>query len=787
MKNTRCSLLLFVMLFAVTAFAVEPKVVVDEDFSLFTAGSEENPDSESITTSDYRVQNQYTKIPNWIGYNVHQAGGVCALLQYIHPQFGKGYGHISTPEMELYGEVTISFRARRAHSNPLAGDLDLALCDNTSGRLETTNITLSNEWKEFSWTTDEAVFNDKCIFQFTPMNGEVLLDDIKVVRTRNKLPKLEAYEPENISLTEFKAKWKESDLSDMKGYYFSVFYKDWPEEMIEPGSFIIDFESINLNNDNVKINTSNPGYPEGWTIDVSSHGTQDVYTSEGNYNSGTKSIKFDAEGDYILTPETPAPINKLSFWVKPSNMETESYKFSLVCVEVKVDDEWTVIANIPNYWMTEGGDYYVMDNEVLGEYVSQIKISCSSMNKVQFAIDDVQIDYATQMVEYPLITNKLVTETQYVVSDIDPTKEHYYYVQQTDGEVVSEKSNVVWVDGILGLAPAVLPATEVSETGFIANWDVLPNAGYYKLYVNQEYEAQADNEEVEILYEDFNTLSQGTTDNPYNPYTNIYNLADNGMTEHDWLMTLPYMANGMAGSQGPSGNTAGLVVSPKLTFGNYPVIVDFTVYNVMKSDVIWVVIMDDYRASNALYGFPIECGRLSTYMTKQVVFNDIDIAGKPVYIAFMSQKGAFFIDEVKISTIVPGRGTTVERPYRLLRTEDNFCKIDRIRKEAPAYNYYVEGHRTKNFIDYVSDTSEKMRVQLYDTGVEGIEQDDNIVYVSNKILHIVLSQAAQIDVYNISGVKVASVMGKQDDNAIELDLGIYIVKVDNKTYKIIIS
>ena len=77
---------LFIAQFVIfTASAVEPTVVIDEDFSLFTAGSEENPDDKSITTSSFYVESKYTKIPKWIGYNVCQAGGVCALLEYFHP------------------------------------------------------------------------------------------------------------------------------------------------------------------------------------------------------------------------------------------------------------------------------------------------------------------------------------------------------------------------------------------------------------------------------------------------------------------------------------------------------------------------------------------------------------------------------------------------------------------------------------------------------------------------------------------------------------------------------
>ena len=165
----------------------------------------------------------------------------------------------------------------------------------------------------------------------------------------------------------------------------------------------------------------------------------------------------------------------------------------------------------------------------------------------------------------------------------------------------------------------------------------------------------------------------------------------------------------------------------------------------------------------------------------------MELGDKPVYLAFMSQVGAFFIDDVKVIASVAKAGSVVERPYKLYYTEENSLAISRIRKEAPVYNYSVMARRTKNFIDYVSEISDKTRVQLYDTSVDAVAKDDNVVYVSGKQLHAVLAQDATIEVYDIAGFKTASVDGKQGDNVIDLNAGIYVVRIDNKTYKLIIK
>ncbi len=769
---------------------VEPIVIIDEDFSLFTEGTEENPDATDITTDRYRVKNKYTHLPEWIGYNVHQAGGVCALLEYNHPQFGKGYGYISTPEMELYGETTVTFKCRRAYSNPENGKLWLALCDNTSGPLDDITFELTDEWQEFTWSTSKAELNDKCIFQFTPQQGEILLDDVKVIRKRTILRKVEVLEPINNSPTEFVAQWEPAEEKEFEGYLLNVFYKDWPEEIIESGNMLCDFESINLKDDGQTIDTENPGYPEGWTIDVNTFGTKDMCTENGNYNSGSKAINFDAVGDSILTPEAPAPINRLSFWVKPSTMEQESYEFSLINIQVKSNGKWTGVASIPNYWMEEEGAYYVLEREVLGEYVTQIKLLFINANKVTFAIDDIQIDYATQMIPYPLVTDRFTTETNCVISDIDPTKEHYYNVRVKDGSVVSAPSKDMWVNGLIGLKPEVMQATEITETSFVANWEPLHMSEQYKVYVTQEFVTTTNDEEVELAYEDFSAIKQGSLNNPKEPAgTNFLYLVDEGYSEQDWLMTNPSYANGHAGSSGTSGTgIAGLVLSPKLKLGANVIKVEYKAYNQVAGDRLFIMIIKDYFSSQAEAAVAVEFDKnKSDYISGEVYFEDLDFGAEPMHIAFMTEGGAFLVDEVKISAIVPLAGTTVERPYRILFTDNSSIKVDRIRKQAQYYRYYLKAMRTKDFIDYESDLSDEIRVDLYNgTDIEEITAtDNNRVYAADGELYVVIADEDKcVEVFNLQGIRLLSAKANVGNNIYDLPSGLYVVRVADKVYKV---
>ena len=654
----------------------------------------------------------------------------------MYEYYGYMYGgYISTPEAELYGEATITFRARRATANPTVGTLDLALCDNTSGRLETKEFPLTSEWQEFTWTTDKATFNDKNIFQFTTVGGMILVDDIKITRVRNKIANVDANNPINNSPTEFVASWMRSTTADIDGYLFSLWRNEMPEKE-ETGSVSIDFESINVLSDGKSIDTDNPGYPEGWTIDVSTNGEQDMCTTKGDYNSGKQAINFDAEGDYILSPEMPAPINKISFWVKPSSMQAEEYYFSLVGVQVKdIYGEWEPIAALPNYWMNSKGGMYVFEGDEVGHYITQVRFSCEGSYGITFAIDDITLEYATQAMPKMLITDSLVTDTFCLVSGIDPTMEHFYNVKVKEGDLISDQSDDIWVDGINGLTPVALPATDITENSFTANWESNYNADTYKVSFVQTVVTTSDNQEVTLLEEDFSGIVDGTFDNPGFSWDLVHNLGENGQSDQEWLLTYPRWVKGMAGSQGPNywSGKAGLVLSPKMKLGNNAVKVSFKAYNKAAGDNIWVMAIKEHDSSVAEVGSVVPMSaKGNDYTSDTVIMSGVDFGDTPLHIAFMSEQGEFYVDDIKISVIVPTAGTSVEIPYKTVNATETSHTLTHL--PGGDYAYQVVVKRTKDFLTYTSNYSNRVDVKLLGTDVENISSEETIVNQTAKII-----------------------------------------------------
>ena len=755
-----------VSLFAILGIALSlyaqnnsaPLVVLEEDFSLCTAGTPEKPDTKNIapgTNYVYEVDAAYTHQPHWSGYYVFQAGGCVAVSEYDYYGYMYG-GHISTPEAELYGEVTVAFRARRAGTTPNAGKLDLSLCDNTSGRLESVEFELTTEWQDFTWTSNKGTFNNKNIFQFSTVDGTILIDDIRVTRLRNRTPGVVANLPKNNSATEFVANWQRSQVAEIDGYLFSVWRKEMPKEEVS-GSLSYDFESINVKSDDQTIDADNPGYPEGWTIDVSSQGSKDMCTTKGDYKSGKQSIHFDAEGDYVLTPETPAPIHKISFWVKPSSMAEEEYNYSMVGVQVKnMDGEWEAIANLPNYWMEKKGGYLSFEGDELGHYINQIKLVCVGSYGITFAIDDITLEYKTQPMPKALITDTLLTDTFCVVSGIDPSMEHFYNVKVKEGNMISEPSEDIWVDGIRGVTPVALPATNVTENSFTANWEKNYNAGSYKLSILQTTTTKVDNEEVVILEEDFSGIKDGTFDNPGFSWDLVHNLSENGQSEHDWLLTYPRWVVGMAGSQGPNyySGKAGLVVGPEMKFGNNAVKVSFKAYNKVAGDRLWVMIIKDHEATQAEIGSPVAFSTTgSGYITDSVVLSGVDFGNAPLHVAFMSEQGEFYVDDIRISFIVPTAGTIVEIPYKTIETPETSYTLTDLPMGDYAYQVLVK--RTKDFLTYTSNYSNRIDVKLLSTDVKNIFGEETTANNSAKVVcngQLLIIRDGKV--YNVMGMEL---------------------------------
>ncbi len=792
------------------------QVVVDEDFSKFTAGSESAPDAAVVNDEYNAFPDGMLGVAGWIGGGVHQAGGCAALMGYMYnpyPEYGDMYaqkvgGYITTPYTALWGDLTLTFRAKRiagglTEEAGKAPQLWVAVCDYDEGPVDAGQyFTLTDQWQTFTFTSSKASFN-QCAVQFSAQYTDLLIDDIKLTRKRNTMPAPTEVAVSNLSNTSFRVDWAE--VADADHYLVNIYRRELLDHTSQPGTITENFDGMNVTADG-KINAANPGTPEGWTINVSAKGSQDVATSDEYRNSAPVSIKFDAEGDEVISPETPCAIQRLSFWVKPDAEDPDDgdYFLSILGVKFYCNGKWEHYANIPYYWMDAEGGYYVIEN--VAEYApdaTRVQFVMEQKNVANFYIDDVTIDYAPSPAMVPVVENFSTTASSYVCENYDPHFPHYVNITACEGnDIKSAPSEDVWVNGVTDLTPVIDKATATSPTTISASWTEFPSATQYLLKATRITEASAAMNNVTVLHEDFNRISAGSVDSPEAIYSaGAYNLGEEGLADTEWLLTQGQLAPGMAGSRGTSWlGEAGLVASPSLTLSNGGGAFDVTVtanFNPnhaalqgTMNDGIFVLLLRDVTDREALDSKYIEWGQNeSGAKTATVHFADISTypeapARDNVRIAFMTASGsAFLIDEVTVTQNLKA-GETLARPYKTFSFEDNAATFEVA--EDTRYELAVQAVAENAGYKYASNLSETVSVDM-NAGVEDVTVDDNAIAIEAGKGFITVTANGRVTVYTIDGRTVAAANCDGTPVTIDLAAGIYVVAVDNKACKVAVK
>ena len=764
----------------VAPLSVTPIIVVDENFSKFTKGSETSP--ERIEYQGYYIPDNLTAQPGWIGKGIAEAGGACAILNYYSDYYEEEMGgYLDTPAAYLYGEVTLTFKAKVI--NGKEGEIWVPLCDDYDGPLDSKTFQLTDQWQTFTFTTSDGTTYDN-YFQFTPEDCEVLIDDVVVSLVANKVEPPYTYPVENISLTSFKAAW-ESQLTPEK-YILDVYSKERPAEF-EEGTLTESFNGINLLPGTSEIDKENPNYPAGWTIDVAAN------TAKGQGNS--IALVLDQEGQAIVSPATPLPITSLKFWAKPSNMQTEEYYFSLIQVSVLSETGWVIIANIPNYWLESNGGFYLFDDEQIGEGATKIKISYlqSGSAEVAFAIDDITIGYASADVKVPFIDSKELDGdiNTYIVEGIDPAKNYYYTVKAKIGDIVSKSSYPQWVDGISGIKPVALAATDVNLSGFTANWERLPHATKYTLKISELTTAHEYTPDVTVLAESFDKIETGTLENPGYDFISPFNFGENGMANADWQATQPRWIKGMAGSAGTSWyGSAGIVASPHLTLSNDggEFDVEFSALSMQDNDEIFCMIIDNIDASQALDSRSLQLGHATELKSTKVHFGASETNRNNVMIAFMSKSGGmFFVDDIRISqNLRPGEALVSTYATEFLGDVSSYVLTGL--SSDKDYSYNVVASTYKEFTDFVSNVSNEIRVDIA-SGVEYLTNDELEICISGNTITVSrVNPGVIVRLYDMQGREVNEAKAASSVVTLHgIPAGIYILTTEGRQTKLIVK
>lgn len=768
-----------------------------EDFSKFADGSEDAPGAAVPLERVYHIPASMTAEDGWIGLGLYQAGGSCLIGKAtggLNP-----YGYIGTPGRELAGKATLTLRARRPTGS--TGNIDVMLIGKYGPGEDETSFTLTDSWETYTFTALHAEFGEDSHFQIDATGGPVLIDDISIDLTVDKLPAPTALPADNLSTTSFAARWEGTS----KSYLLNVWYED-KTDMYESGIISEGFDGIShLAGAPARIDTSSPNYPAGWTIDIASHGKRELATDAGLYSSAPQSLVFDAEGDVIISPESPQPITRASIWMRPSSFDPEfdldhdnkdDCFYSLIQISGydATSGKWVPLANVPNFYLAADGlDFELEGDVVFGSNTTRIKVEFMQKNRLEFYIDDIEIEYESTPRRVMVADAKKVAGTRYTVRDIDPERDYFYNVISTDGSKVSDPSATIWVDGVSGLRVTTDEATDVSAGGYTAHWKPLPHARTYTVDSYRLFEAAADTPGYTINSENFDLITQGSTGNPGYSGTSPYDFAANGMAHTAWCATNPCWAKGMAGSQGTDWNgNAGLVYSPVLDLGGnggtgfdvrarfYTTVESFDIGgDTPEPEGMFVMVLyspDDTQAVAADYFEPSAAG-MNEHRFRIRNTEDIDLSG--VIVAFMNKSGTpFFVDEVEIiQDIRAGESVTV--PLECRTTADTSMRFDSL-DSGYDHAFAVTAYTMRDYQTYTSRRSD-LRVVRTSASVDNVAVDKDAMTVTALPGAIAVSGPGTARVYTPAGLPAGTVTA---DRPLPLCPGLYLVATPTRTLKI---
>lgn len=538
------------------------------------------------------------------------------------------------------------------------------------------------------------------------------------------------------------------------------------------------------------------------------------------YEAGGKLLL--ADNGYIQTANYDMTANsgivKISIKLRASDsyggMVTISYGYSTSKQVILSDDKWTeysVVMQVSQY-----GQSYIKvaaSLSVNGVFIDDFKIEQSASffpapsvsqptiaSKTSFTATWRSVSGATNYLldvysktdagkDY-LLEDESVTTTYKAVSGLDDSKTYYFTVRAQKGDAISEPSEEIRVVPVITeiAAPVATNATNVTKTGFTANWNAVDDANYYTVSLFKNTILNED-KEISLLSEDFSKVTVGSlqsidfslpTYGDLNKYT-----ATPGWTQSNAVLAAGYIGIW-------SLTSGGYIQTPALDLsannGAFKVSFDAAInafgtfyageFKVQLIDSDDKTVLEEKTFNAAQSGF-------TTFTA------DFTKGKDNVYVRFyFNGSYKFFLDNVNIIQFLKA-GSEFATLMEVVDTESTSHDFNVTFGENEYYTYSVTASAetvVSGEIDYISSTSSNIvKVANDPSGVSAVEDAQASVAANNGEIVVNTPVDATVEVYGITGslLHKASVAAGSTSIGINAN-GIVLVRVLGKTYKVIL-
>ncbi len=785
-------------------------VVIDEDFSGFTDGTEDNPSTATIlddmgnfvNKSALKPYSEALSYKQWGGAGIFSAGGCLAIANGMF---------LNTPAGDMSGEVTLTFRARlsKAGGSTTLNALKLMFISRSSlVDYEVKFYNLTDEWQTFTYTSTLGEFEHSG-FQFYSMYASniILVDDIRLEQTRTSIPAPKVQEAENMTDTSFKAVWNKSIEADH--YLLSVFTKNESNELMTVSE---GFDNIKAD-DKGNIDATSPNYPEGWEFawkdnDLSNH----IAKGEGPGTGNKQAVRLIDTGDAITTPYCPEGIKSLKFWVKAEANDGQP-KYSSILFTVNFGKGVYTVDNyidIPTMFAPAKRDGYYFDlTETLSAFdkIYSVKIEYirEEDDKTTILFDDFSYTtYKPTTYNYVLKDQKVEQQDNedgtvgFEVNGLDPDTDYTYSVKSVNSDFTSAASDEQEVYAVS--IPTALPATNITANSYTANWTSHKKVDFYRVDQLQQTVIDKDTKDYVMLDEDFSKVTSSFTEadlldgfyeegertSGYMPLDDITKIAG-------WKASSTVRVNGWLGGneakQG-SGTIAGAIVTPTIDLSHNEGACNISL-RVWGSEGDWLIIQGSNPASLATIEFPKGGGIVEKTITMPLC------TSKEQLTFYSNNYKVFLIDYIKITqdvkagdkvTTITGSVLTEDADTKsMVMTNPGFSDGHDVLYRVTAMRYDKDSQESHKYYS-TSTPSDLMLVKNPNpSGIGSVEAAaENVAGVEGGIV-VNAANATTVNVFNLSGQLVASKACGNGHAFVSVAPGVYVVKTNSTAAKVVVK